>query len=590
MYILGISCWYHDGAAALIKDGRIVACAEEERFTRIKHDFEFPINAITFALARAGITSQDIDYVVFYDKPLVKFDRILSSIISHVPHSGGVFREAVPVWLKEKLNFRKKVRKTLHLPESKVLFCRHHLSHAASAFYPSPFEKAALLTVDGVGELATASVGQADGNSIKILEEMHFPDSVGLLYSAFTAFLGFEVNEGEYKVMGMAPYGEPLYIDKVKRLLKIAGDGSIDLDLRYFSFPYSTKKTYTRQFEEIFGPARVAESKFFTRVSGYPDYYGVLPADYNEQCERNKYYADIAASIQAVTEEILVTMAQYARRRTGMKDLAYAGGVALNSKANYRIMKEGGFENIFIQPAATDAGGALGAALWCWHQVLGKGGRVPMEHSYWGADFTADDVRAAAQDKGLPLVEMHDDELSRSTAEALAGGKVVGWCQGRTEWGPRALGNRSILADPRKAAMKEIVNVKIKFREPFRPFAPSTLREDLGDYFELERELPPHRFMLMTHPVRQEKRDVIPAVTHIDGSSRLQSVVREQNPRYWELIKAFKDITGVGVVLNTSFNLRGEPIVNTPADAINTFLNSGIDILVLGNFVIKKKQ
>ena len=588
MYILGISCWYHDAAAALLKDGRLIAASEEERFSRVKHDYGFPVNAINFCLRRAGIEAGDLDYVVFYDKPILKFERILSTAIDSVPRSAGVFREAVPLWLKEKLHFRRKVKKVLGIKDDKVLFCRHHLAHAASSFFLSPFKDAAILTVDGVGEWATATLGRGHGNRISITDEMHFPDSVGLLYTAFTAFLGFQVNEGEYKVMGMAPYGSPRYVDKVMKTFRIRDDGSIELDRSYFSFQYSVKYTYSRRFVELFGPPRVPESFFFTKNSDFPVYYGEKPADFDSQAEKNQYYADLAASVQAVLEEVLIKMARHLKKKTGLANLCYAGGVALNSKANYRLIRESGFEDLYIHPAATDAGGAVGAALWCWCEVLGKERQEVLEHSYWGAVFSPGDIKQALTDNNLKFMEENDDKIIDQSVDALVKGKVVGWYQGRTEWGPRALGNRSILADPRNEKMKEIVNVKIKFREPFRPFAPSALQESLKDYFELDREYFPQRFMLMAYPVRKEKQDKIPAVTHVDGSSRLQSVIRSQSPRYWSLINRFREAAGVPLVLNTSFNLRGEPIVNSPQNAINTFQNSGIDILVLGNCLVRK--
>jgi len=588
MNILGVSCWYHDGASALIQDGKIVACAEEERFTRIKHDFNFPENAINFCLEEANITLKDIDWVVFYDKPFHKFERIISSILKEVPFSCGVFREAIPLWLKEKLHFRKKVKKTFGINEDKILFCWHHLSHAASSFFLSPFEEAAILTIDGVGEWTTATLGYGKGNKITISEELHFPHSLGLLYSAFTAFLGFKVNEGEYKVMGMAPYGKPKYVDKVLKVVKISDDGSLELDLSYFTFTHSTKKTFSKKFVELFGEPRVPETPFFTEEFEIPSYYEKIDGSLNKLKEKNQYYADIAASIQYVAEDIILKMAKNLYKKTGIKNLCYAGGVALNSKANYRLLKETEFENVFIQPAATDAGGALGAALWVWHQLFDKKEKQVLEHAYLGKGFSYDEIKNSIEEKNLRYQELSDEKIYQKLVEALKNGKVIGWYQGRCEWGPRALGNRSILADPRNPKMKEIVNVKIKFREPFRPFAPSVLEEDIKEIFDIDKEQYPHRFMLMTHMVKDEKRKIIPAVTHVDGSSRLQSVKKKYNPRYWQLLNHFKKETGVGVVLNTSFNLRGEPIVNSPKDAIKTFLNSGIDILVLENFLIEK--
>jgi len=589
MYILGISCWYHDSAAALIKDGKIVACGEEERFSRIKHDHSFPLNAVNFCLEKAEISASELDYVVFYDKPILKFDRIISSIICCVPKSAGVFREAVPLWLKEKLKFRKKIKKTLGVSADKVLFCTHHESHAASAFFLSPFDEAALLTVDGVGEWATASLGYGRGNKITITDEMRFPHSLGLLYSAFTAFLGFKVNNGEYKVMGMAPYGEPRFVDKVYELVRVFDDGGIELNMEYFAFPYSVKKTFTDKFVELFGSPRLPGSMFYTPGTEFPVYYEQKPHDYERLAMQNQYYADIAASIQFVLEDILIKMAKHLKAKTGMANLCYAGGVALNSKANYRIIKEGGFEDVFIQPAATDAGGALGAAFWCWNHVLGNKKTETMNHSYWGKDNSDEEIKTAINKAGLTYLKSGEEELIDKVAQSIAAGKVVGWFQSRAEWGPRALGNRSILADPRDPDMKNKVNTIIKFREPFRPFAPSILEEDADDYIERGKEAFMDRFMLVTYPVKEDKKKIIPAVTHVNGTARIQSVSKEHNPRYWKLINAFKNKTGVGVLLNTSFNLKGEPVVNTPEDAIKTFLKSGIDMLVLENFLITKE-
>ncbi|MCB4792385.1 MAG: carbamoyltransferase [Elusimicrobia bacterium] len=588
MYILGISCWYHDAAACLLKDGRIAACSEEERFSRKKHDFEFPVNAINFCLEEAGITSKDIEYVVFYDKPIRKFDRILTSVIQNIPKSLKLFYLAVPLWLKEKLQFKRKIKKQLGIDADKVLFASHHSSHEASTFFLSPFSEAAILTVDGVGEWATASLGIGKENNIMLFEEMRFPHSVGLLYSAFTAFLGFEINDGEYKVMGLAPYGEPKYKDKVYKVVELNEDGSIKLNLEYFSFTYSTDATYTDKFLDIFGEPRDPKSLFFTEKSGYFSYYGQKPENYIEQQKKNQYYADIAASIQDVLEEILVKMAKYLYQKTKSKNLCYAGGVALNSKANYRLMKESGFENIYIQPASTDAGGAIGAALWAWCQVL-KNKRVEvMEHAYYGKEYGEQEIVDAIKENNLKYKKIDDEQLIDEVSGLLSKGNVIGWYQGRTEWGPRALGNRSILADARNPKMKDIVNTKVKFREPFRPFAPSVLDTSVADYFEVDKESYVQRFMLMTYPVKKEMQKVIPAVTHEDGTSRIQSVIKQYNPRYYKLIEKFKEKTGVGVVLNTSFNLKGEPIVNSPGNAIKTYLNSGIDLLILGNYIVYK--
>lgn len=588
MYILGISCWYHDSAAALIKDGSIIAASEEERFSRKKHDFDFPVNAIDFCLAKAGIVPDDIEYVVFYDKPLIKFERIISSIMQGVPNTRDVFREAVPLWLTEKLKFRKKVRKTLRIRDDRVLFCFHHLSHAASCFLLSPFEEAAILTVDGVGEWATASLGLGRSNSLTIRKEMRFPNSLGLLYSVFTAFLGFKVNNGEYKVMGMAPYGKPEHVDKIRKIVNINEDGSIELDLEFFSFQNSVSESYSERFIELFGEPRKSESLFFTGDTEFPVYYGEKPRDFEEQARKNQYYADIAASIQEVLEEALLKMAVYLQNETGLDNLCYSGGVALNSKANYRLIKDSGFENVYIQPASTDAGAALGAALWCWCVLLKNSRNQIMDNVYFGSDYGLESIEEAVKEKDLGYRRLSDEELYDVVTDAIISGKVVGWYQGRTEWGPRALGNRSILADPRDAGMKNKVNTVIKFREPYRPFAPSILAEDTGIYVEDSRGMYPDMFMLVTYPVKEEKREVIPAVTHVNGTARIQAVRKEANPRYWSLINRFKEKTGVGVLLNTSFNLKGEPIVNTPGDAIKTFLDSGLDMLVMDNILVEK--
>ncbi|MBI4240694.1 MAG: carbamoyltransferase [Candidatus Rokubacteria bacterium] len=593
MNILGISCFYHDAAAALVRDGEVVAAAEEERFSRIKHDFSFPHRAIAFCLAQGGITSRDLDYVIFYEKPFVKFERILKTCLATFPRSRRVFREAMVVWLKDKLWVRTLIRQTLGVEPSKILFSEHHLSHAASAFYCSPFEEAAILTVDGVGEWTTASYGVGRDREISLLKEIHFPHSLGMLYSAFTAYLGFEVNEGEYKVMGMAPYGRPRYLDEVWRLIRMAPDGSFALDLDYFSYHYSPERTYNGRFEKMFGPPRPPSLHFFTRDTGFPSYFGPRPADYDRLAEMNQHYADVAASIQRVTEEVLLSMARHLRKETGMRRLCLAGGVALNSVANGRILRETGFEECYIQPAAGDGGGAVGAALYAYHALLGKPRQFVMEHAAWGQAWTPGEIREFLESRGIAHQEVgSEDELVNRTAGLLAGGKVVGWFQGRFEWGPRALGQRSILADPRRPEMKDIVNVKIKFREPYRPFAPSVLADRAAEYFDLpdaDRHYPA-RFMLYVVDVRPEKTQAVPATTHVDGSARLQTVSSEWNPLYHQLIQRFGEVTGVPVVLNTSFNLKGEPIVASPADAFKTFASSGMDALALGPFIVRKES
>ncbi|MBI2890852.1 MAG: hypothetical protein HYY13_08705 [Nitrospirae bacterium] len=591
MNILGISCFYHDAAAALLQDGRPVAMAEEERFTRKKHDYDFPEQAIRFVLDAAKLKPQDLDYVVFYEKPFLKFERLLKTILTTVPSSLAVFREAMVTWLLDKLWIKDIIRSRLGVPVSKILFSEHHLSHAASAFYGSPYEEAAIVTVDGVGEWATASVGVGRGNEIKILKEIHFPHSLGLLYSAFTAYLGFEVNEGEYKVMGMAPYGKPQYADRVRKLLRLYDDGSFELDLDWFDFHHSIKRTYSDRFIRLFGEPRDPRSKFFTRTSGWPSYFGPPPSNFDELARQQEYYADVAASIQAVLEEAVINLARSAQRETGLKRLCMAGGVALNSVANWKIIRQTEFEEIFIQPAAGDAGGALGAALFVEHGILNRPRRFLFNHCYWGESFGDTSIREFLESKGIryEYVPKEEELLDRVVSE-LTGGSVVGWFHGGFEWGPRALGARSILADARRADMKDIVNTKIKFREPYRPFAPSVIVENAEDYFDIPdaRRHHPARYMLYVVDVKNDKREVVPAITHVDGTGRLQTVYSDVSPRYWKLINRFREATGVPLILNTSFNLKGEPIVSTPAQAFNTFSKSGMDALVLENFIVRK--
>ena len=592
MYVLGISCYYHDAAAALLRDGQLMAAAEEERFTRIKHDFQFPSQAINFCLETAGIKGADVDYVVFFEKPFRKFDRILMTVLQTYPQSYKVFRESMITWIIDKLWVGSKIESELGVPKERVLFGEHHLSHAASAFLCSPFEESAILTVDGVGEWVTGSWGVGRGNEIRLTKHMEFPHSLGLLYSAFTAFLGFEVNEGEYKVMGMAPYGQPRYLDKVWKLVHQNKDGSFSLDMSYFCFHHSTSRTYNRRFVELFGDPRPPSMHFFTDSTGYPSYFGKRPANYDEVARLNQHYADIAASIQRVTEELLLGMARHIHKETGLKRLCIAGGVGLNSVANGRILRETPFEELYIQPAAGDGGGALGAALWAYNTLLGKPRNFQMAHAYWGKCYSSSEIAAFLTQSNIPFRQFNnEDQLLDVVAEQLTLGKVLGWFQGRFEWGPRALGNRSILADPRNPDMKDIVNTKIKFREPYRPFAPSVLSECTQRYFDFpdaERHYPA-RFMLYVSPVKPSEQKTLPAITHVDGTGRLQTVFREQNPLYYGLIERFGQATGVPVVLNTSFNLRGEPIVTTPANAFNTFSKSEMDSLVLGNFLVEKR-
>ncbi|MCH7760506.1 carbamoyltransferase [candidate division TA06 bacterium] len=593
MYILGISCFYHDAAAALLKDGELVAAAEEERFSRMKHDFGFPLHAIRFCLEREGIKPEELDYVVFYEKPFLKFERILMTTFQTYPRSWNVFKESMVTWLLDKLWIKGLLREKIGIQKEKILFSEHHLSHAASAFFCSPFEEAAIITVDGVGEWTTTAMGIGKGNEIKILREIRFPHSLGLLYSAFTAFLGFKVNEVEYKVMGMAPYGKPRFTDKIYKLIHVAVDGSFYLDMDYFSFHYSPTRSFNSKFETLFGKPRDPNKYFFTPSMDYPLYYGEKPSNHKEESERNQYYADIAASIQAVTEEILLKMANSLYQETRLQKLCLAGGVALNSVANGRILRETPFDELYIQPAAGDGGGAVGAALYAYHSLLGKPRKFVMEHAYWGKEYSESEIRLFLDENQISYEYFGDDEkLFDYVVTSLQEGKIIGWFQDRFEWGPRALGNRSILADPRKAEMKDIVNTKIKFREPFRPFAPSVLMERTEEFFDLPNA-PSHfpaRFMLYVVNVKENKRDQIPAITHVDGTGRIQTVSRKTNPRYYRLIEKFGEATGIPLVLNTSFNLKGEPIVNTPENAYQTFRKSEMDGVVLEKFVIRKEN
>jgi carbamoyltransferase len=591
MHILGLSCYFHDASAAILRDGTLIAAAEEERFSRVKHDFGFPSRAIAFCLEQAGIEGKDVDYVAFFEKPFVKFDRILQTTFDEVPKSGAVFRQAITAWMLDKLWVKNRIREAIGVPPDRILFAEHHQSHAASAFFCSPFDEAAVLTVDGVGEWATATTGRGHDRTVDLTHEIHFPHSLGLLYSAFTAFLGFEVNEGEYKVMGMAPYGRPRFVEEVRKLIDVSPDGAFALNLEYFEFQHSTTRTYSDAFVKLFGTPRPPEGLFFTEASGFPSYFGEKPPNYAQLAEANQRYADLAASIQAVTEETLLTMAKGACARAGTTKLCMAGGVALNSVANGRILREAGITDLFVQPAAGDSGAALGAALFAHHQVLGHPRGFVMEHAAWGEQHSMDQIRAAAAATGFRVEECPDeDRMIDRAVELLASGRVIGWHQGRFEWGPRALGQRSILADPRRADMKDTVNVKIKFREPYRPFAPSVLQERADEYFDCAGADAqyPSRFMLLVEPVRPAARGVLPATTHVDNSARLQTVVRSASPRYHELISRFGRATGVPVVMNTSFNLRGEPIVNTPGEAISTFARSGLDALVMDTLILSK--
>jgi len=576
MYILGISCYYHDAAAALLKDGKIVAAAQEERFTRKKHDDSFPTNAIKFCLSHAGITSRQLDYVGFYDKPLVKFDRILETFISVAPRGIRFFTVAMPIWLRQKLWIKDLIKKELEY-DGEVIFAEHHQSHAASAFFASPFDDAAILTIDGVGEWTTTSYGYGRGNKITLTHEIKFPHSLGLLYSAFTQYLGFKVNSGEYKVMGLAPYGKPVYYDLImENMIDLKDDGSFKLNMDYFAYTYA-QQMINDKFVELFGyPPRESESKI------------------------EPYHFDIAMSIQRVTEEVMLRMANHLFEETGLKNLCLAGGVALNSVANGRIIRETPFEEVFIQPAAGDAGGGVGVATYIWFNILGNTRDVVqksnpstlglekdlMQNTYLGPEYSGEEKKRFLDEKEIVYEEFGREEILKRTAEIIANKRVVGWFQGRMEWGPRALGNRSILADPRYKEMQDIVNLKIKFRESFRPFAPTVLLDKAAEYFELDRQSP---YMLIVTQVRENKR-VIPAVTHVDGSARVQTISREDNPLYYDLIDAFYKITGVPVVINTSFNVRGEPIVCTPEDAYRCFMRTKMDDLVMGNFMMRKEE
>ncbi|MFH1061581.1 MAG: carbamoyltransferase [Candidatus Omnitrophota bacterium] len=591
MYILGISCYYHDSAAALIKDGQIIAAAEEERFSRKKHDSGFPALAIDFCLKTAGISNKDLDYVVFYEKPFRKLDRIMKTIISTYPLSVWVFVQVMKNWLLKKLWIKSTISESLDIDSEKILFTDHHLAHAASAFLLSPFKQAAILTIDGVGEWATGTLGIGNENNITLFKQIEFPNSLGLLYSAFTAYLGFEVNEGEYKVMGMAAYGKPRFAEKIKaNVLTIAPDGSFSLNLEYFSFQHSAKKSFSKKLETLFGPSRPVNSDFFTDQFDYPSYFGEKPADYLELCAKNQYYADIASSIQNVLEQIILNQVRFLAKQTKLKQLCIAGGVALNSTANGCILNQGPFDQIYIQPAPGDSGAAIGAALYVYHSVLNHKRVQVLENAYLGQEYSSAEIAGFLEKNNIAAEKCESDlQLLDICSQAIADGKIIGWFQGRFEWGPRALGNRSIIADPRDEKMKEIVNSKVKFREPFRPFAPVILESELKNYFEIKNpDQYPLRFMLLVLGIKPEKRKIIPAVDH-QGTGRVQTMSEQWNPLYYGLIKAFFQKTGVPLLLNTSFNLKGEPIVNTPENAYNTFIKSGLDLLVLGNYIIYKE-
>lgn len=588
MYILGISAYYHDSSACLVKDGEIIAAAQEERFTRKKHDFNFPFHAIQYCLNAGGISANDLNYVAFYDKPFIKFERLLESYLAYAPIGIKSFIKAMPVWLKQKLWTKEMLKKDIGY-EGDVLFPEHHESHAASAFFPSPYQEAAFLTIDGVGEWNTTTYGVGKDNTIEIMGNIDFPHSLGLLYSAFTYYTGFKVNSGEYKIMGLAPYGEPKYVDLImNELIDLKEDGSFKMNMKYFNYCVGLTMT-NRKFDKLFGgPARQPESKVTQREM------------------------DFARSIQEVTEEIMMRMARHVHRETGQKNLVLAGGCALNCVANGRILREGPFEKIWIQPAAGDAGGALGAALFTWHQFLDNKREADnvndfQQASYLGPEFSDEEIAAFLNEAGAAFEKVEQSQIPRMAAELISSEKVIGWFQGRMEFGPRALGNRSIIGDSRSKNMQSIMNLKIKFRESFRPFAPSVLVEHVSDYFEIDRESP---YMLLVAPVLKEKRvnsqpenkqlfgieklkvprSVIPAITHVDYSARIQTVDKKNNGLYYRMIKEFHSLTGCPVIINTSFNVRGEPIVCSPKEAYTCFMRTEMDYLIMGNYILDKQK
>jgi carbamoyltransferase len=593
MRILGISAFYHDSAAALIDDGRIVAAAQEERFTRRKHDAAFPHNAIAYCLAEAGIAADGLDHVVFYDKPFLKFERLLETYIALAPRGFRSFKMAIPLWLREKLFQKNLLRGELEkfcegFDKNRLLFCEHHLSHAASAFYPSPFESAAVLTMDGVGEWATTSAAMGNGNRLEIFQEIHFPHSLGLLYSAATYYTGFKVNSGEYKVMGLAPYGEPKYARLIlDNLIDLKPDGSFRLDMSYFD--YCTGFTMTNdRFAKLFGEPVRGPDQLLT-----------------------PFHMDVAASIQAVLDEAVLRLTRSLGKQTGSKNLCLAGGVALNCVANGKVLRDGHFDNIWIQPAAGDAGGAVGSALAAHHLFKGQprtaNGADAMSGAYLGPHFPQAEIEHRLTAAGARFAVLGENEMIETTAQALAGQKAVGWFQGRMEFGPRSLGARSILGDPRSPEMQKNLNLKVKYRESFRPFAPAVLREDVSEWFDLASDSP---YMLVVADVRQDKRrrmttaeqalfgidklnvsrSEIPAVTHVDYSARIQTVHAETNPLFHRLLGRFKALTGCPILVNTSFNVRGEPIVCTPEDAFRCFMGNELDVLVIGNCVLQKAE
>jgi len=571
MYILGISCYYHDSSACLLKDGEIVAASAEERFSRIKHDFSFPYNAIRYCLQFGKVKGKDLDCVVFYEKPFLKFERIIKTILATFPASYNLFKDAASNWLKTKLWIKATISDFLDMPYDKILFCEHHLAHAASSFFCSFFKEAAVMNIDGVGEWATTTLGfgktdkEVGKDSIYLFKEMRFPHSLGLLYSVFTAFLGFKVNNGEYKVMGLAGFGKPLYKDKIYKLIDLKEDGSFRLNMKYFSYHYSTARAFSSNFIKLFG---------------------INPRLPSQKIEQIHY--DIAATLQHITEDILIKQANYLYSLVKTPNLCLAGGVALNCVANYKILEHTPFKNIYIQPNAGDGGGAIGAALYAYYSVFKNKRNYVMENAYLGPEYTDLEIKNFLDSHNIEYKGFaHEKDLIEYTAKELISQKVIGWFYGRAEWGPRALGNRSILADARNAKMKDILNSKIKFRERFRPFAPSVLYEHAEEIFDVAdiKGQYPFKFMLYSLPV---KDNIIPAATHVDNTARPQFVKKEDNPLYHSLIQEYYKLTGIPAIINTSFNLKGEPIVNSPQDAYNTFIRSGMDILILGRCVVEK--
>lgn len=570
MKVLGISAYFHDSAAALVVDGEVVAAAQEERFSRLKNDARLPKDAIRFCLRRAGLRLDELDHVVFYEKPLRKFERVLITHLREFPKSAPQFSRALGKWLTKRLWLKGEMCAELGCTPEQLLFVDHHLSHAASAFLCSPHEHAAILTVDGVGEHSSTTIYDGRGSAIEPLEEIRFPDSIGLLYSAITAYLGFRVNHGEYKVMGLAPYGEPRFIGEFEKLCHIGDDGSFRLDPRYFAYAHSADRSFTPLLEDLLGPARASNDPI--------------------ELPRSQRLADVAASLQVVTERALLALARRAKERTGANALCLAGGVALNSVANRKIADSGIFDHVFVQPAAGDAGGALGAALYVDHAIGGTPRRHAMQSAMLGEAYDAKAIRVFLADCRVRHAHHPDrDGLNREVAKRLACGEVGGWFQGRFEWGPRALGARSILADPRDPAMADRVNAKIKFREAFRPFAPAVRACETSRWFDVGRDAPLTRFMLSVAPVTPEGRKTLPATTHVDGTARVQTVDAESNPRFASLLDAFAAETGVGVLLNTSMNLKGEPLCASPAEAYGVFQRSALDFLVLEDCVITKR-